>query len=188
MAVFLISPTEYKDRTPVHGNVDDKLIRQTIFDCQDMYVQVLVGTGIYNELLDQVENSTLTALNTTLLNTYLQPGMRHWITANIIKPITFRMMDIGVQTKDSGNTTPIDTKYIQNLEDYYRNRSEFYAERVTRYLCENSTSYPLYDNPGNGADIIHPTRKNYRTSLYIPKRNKVTGIDSFSDREHYGQD
>ena len=187
--VLLLDPNEFKERSNVHDNLDDKFLYTAIEDCQSMFVEYIIGTGLLNELIDQVENSTLTALNTTLLNTYLQPAMRHWVTAELVKPTTYRMMAIGAQTKDSENSQPVSDDRLQNIEDYYRNRAEHYAKRTYEYLCENSTSYPLFDDPGDGIDVVIPKRRQYTTGIYMPRKGREDyGLPRFSDRKNYSED
>jgi hypothetical protein len=168
---FLISPQELKDDTAIFGNVDEKLLRQPIFACQDIAVQGLLGTALFDELISQAPSS-LTALNTTLLNDYIQPAMRYWILAEIVRPMSFRYQNVGVQIKSTENTQPISNAQITELENTNRNKYEWYAQRVSDYLCENEADYPLYNNAGNGVDTIHPTRNNYTTSINLSIRKR----------------
>ena len=52
--VYLLSAAEFKARTPVHGNLDDKFIQQSILACQDLYVTEILGTDLYNKLITDV--------------------------------------------------------------------------------------------------------------------------------------
>lgn len=181
--VLLISPDEFKEATPVHGNVDEKLIRQSILACQDIFVQNIIGTGIYLQLKTQVSAGTLTALNTTLLNDYIQPAMRYWIMAEIIRPISLRYMNVGMEQKRTEMSNPISEKTITETENHYRNRAEWYAEQCTKYLCENSDDYPLFLNPGTGADVIVPNSNNYTTSIFLGgiRGNSTRNIPSYDE-------
>lgn len=171
--VLLISPQELKDQTPVNGNVDEKLLKEPILYCQDNYVQNLVGTGIYNEIKAQVTAGTLTALNTTLLNDYIQPALKHWVMMESIRSLSYRYMNIGVVKKDSPNARPISDSEIQTLENNHKNKAQWYAQQAQKYLCENDTDYPLYGDPGDGIDVIPPQPNQYNTSLFLGgKRGK----------------
>lgn len=190
--IQLISPDEFKDNSNVNGNVDDKVIAVAIQDCQSMFVEPIVGTGLLNEIKSQIESSPtspfadLTALNRTLLVDYLQPAMMKWIMAKLVRPLHYRMMQIGIQTKDSDNTSPIPESRLGNLEAQYMSDAAHYAEKAKRYLCENESSYPLFNDPGDGVDTVYPQRKTYSSGIYTPKRVRYNGgIEGFSDREHY---
>jgi len=177
--VLLISPEEFKERTPLNSNVDEKLLQQSILACQDIFVQNIIGTGLYNELKTQIQAATLTALNTTLLNTYLQPAMRYWIMAEIVRPLAFRYMNVGIQNKRTEDSNPISAKEMTETENHYMNRAEWYATRAVDYLCENGASYPLYLNPGSGQDIINPKGDQYTTTLFLGgvRKTKLPSYD-----------
>jgi hypothetical protein len=60
--------------------------------------------------------------------------------------------------------------------DRLKNKAEWYAERVTRFLCENESDYPLYNANSDGDDIV-PNDTNYSTGLYLGGRALPSGID-----------
>lgn len=179
--VLLISPEEFKDKTSVNGNVDEKLLQQSILACQDIFVQNIIGTGIYRELKTQVQAGTLTALNETLLNECLQPAMRYWIMAECVRPLAMRFMNVGLQSKRTEVSNPLSSKELTETENHYRNRAEWYATRTVDYLCEHSNQYPLYLNAGNGVDIIQPQVNQYTTSLFLGGARKNPNIEVYDE-------
>ena len=44
----------------------------------------------------------------------------------------------------------------ESMEQSYRNKAQYYSERLRDYLCENNTLFPEFLNPGSGIDVIHP--------------------------------
>jgi hypothetical protein len=176
---YLMTAEYLKQRMPIHGNVDDKLLNQTILDCQEMFVQELIGSGLYDELVAQIDAATLTALNTTLLDDYITPAMLQWCMAGVVKPISYRFTDVGVQKKETEQSVSISDDRVQTIEDDYRSKAQFYGRRLTAYLIENEDDYPLYCNPGTGVDVIHPRSGRYQTGLYTgsKRRRRVNGYD-----------
>jgi|DEB0MinimDraft_4_1074332.scaffolds.fasta_scaffold16928_2 hypothetical protein len=181
---YLLSATDFKKLTPVHRNVDDELIKQSIISCQDMFIQPLIGTGIYNDIKGELPSS-LTSANQTLLEDYIHNAMLYWIMCDIVRPTTYQMSNMGVQTRDGDNMQPADQEEIRRLENNYFNKAKFYANRLVKYLKENKSTFPLYDNPGTGYDIIHPTGRPYRTSIYLGgnKGKKHLGLDIYMGDE-----
>lgn len=186
MSVFMISPQEAKDESPLDANVDEKNFRQAILFSQDNYIQHIVGTGIFNELKTQITDETLTVLNTTLLNTYIRPALLHYVLSEAIRPISYKMMNIGVERKSGSFYSPINRDEIQRLENYYRNKAEYYAQQASKYLCENASDYPLYTNPGDGVDVIVPKSNQYKTSLFLG--GKKGNYNSYYDDKEYKND
>ncbi len=58
--ILLISETILKERTKLHSNVDPKLLFPDIKVAQDMYIEPLLGTALYNKILDDINAGTLT--------------------------------------------------------------------------------------------------------------------------------
>ena len=168
MAIALLVSEQYiKDTTVIDENVDMKLLRDVIELCQDKYIIPLVGTGIYNEFQTQILAGTLTALNTTLLDDYVAKAMKWWVQYEGVDVLTYKFNNKSVSKKTSENSQPIDMEEIRRLMEKFRTNAEMYSQRITQYLLANLTSYPLYSNPGNTVDTIHPKRNSYTTGIYL---------------------
>ena len=164
---LFIAPTEIKATTIVDENVDEKLIRTVIEEAQNIHLHPMVGTGLFDELKTQISANTLTALNTTLLQTYLQPALKYWVLYEGIDVFVYKFMNKSVVKKNGENSTVVDIDELRRLQDRFRDKAEWYSERATKYLQENQSDYPLYYNPGTGIDTIHPQNKNYSTGFYL---------------------
>lgn len=159
MANYFISPAEIKASTYIDENVDDKLITPSIDIAQSLYMLPHLGTGLFDELKTQIGAGNLTALNTTLLGTYIVPAMKYWTLYELVSPMTYKFTNKSVVKKSSENSEPITFTEVTALRDEFKNKAEWLTERLKKYLLENQTDYPLYTNPGTGVDIIHPTRE-----------------------------
>lgn len=182
---YILNATDFKKLTPVHRNTDTDLINQSIISCQDMFVVNITGSDLLDEIKGQLPSS-LTNDNTTLLEEYLHPAMLYWIQAEIIRPLSYRFTNIGVQTKDSERSQPISEFEINKLENHMKSRAEFYATRAMRFLMENSTTYPLYENYGSGYDVVPPQKRMYRSGIYLGglRGKRYTGLDTFTDEDN----
>lgn len=172
--VKFISETKLKELSAINGNVDNALIQPIIVECQRIYIEPILGTGLYNEVTNQIIGSTLTALNATLLNDYIIPCLVAYIKYEAPLELNYKFTNKNVSKKNSENSSPNDLEETRYLMDRYKNKAEYYAERITKYLCEKSASYPLFDNPGSGVDTVHPNSSNYTTGM-------VLGDDTYSD-------
>lgn len=153
---FFVSEQDVKKNTPIDENVDSKLLMTAMRTAQDIYIRDIIGSGIYDELCDQINGSTLTADNTTLLNKYIAPCLYHYIVTESMLPMTFKMMNKSVMTRNSDNSNSVDIDQLTRIEREYQHKAEYYAERLRDFLKENDTTYPKYLNPGNTIDTITP--------------------------------
>src|SRR3990167_9412704 len=164
---LLINPSEIKATTLIDENVDEKLIRTVIEESQNIHVHPIIGTGIFNELKTQINAGTLTAFNTTLISTYLQPALKYWVLFEGIDVFTYKFMNKSVVKRNGENSNAIDVDELRRLQDRFRDKAEWYSERATKYLQENEASFPLYYNPGSGIYTIYPKATNYSTGIFL---------------------
>lgn len=166
--VYFISVTYLKDNTPINENLDDKLLKSSIKEAQEIYIRDVIGSGIYDELQDQAYNGTLTNDNTTLLDKYIAPCLKYYTLTESMLPMTFKFMNKTVASRNSENATPITTQELTMIEQRYRDKAEYYAERLRDFLRENPTIYPKFLNPGSGFDVIKPKSTAFFGGMYLP--------------------
>jgi Fe-S oxidoreductase len=69
--VILLSEATLKQRSILQDNVDMKVVSPAILDVQEEYILPILGTSLYNDLLEQVKTNTLTPDYRTLLDDYI---------------------------------------------------------------------------------------------------------------------
>lgn len=165
--ILFISEQVLKDRSLLQDNVDPKLIKPTIKQAQDMYIEPIIGTGLYRELQEQIADNDVSVLNKTLLDNYITDCLCWFVASEMVMSLGYKLTNKNVLKKTSENSETASISDLFDLMNYYKNKGEWYAQRITNYLCENNTDYPLYDNPGTGVDIIHPNNTSYSTGMYL---------------------
>lgn len=171
--ILFISEQTLKDRSVIQDNVDPKLIKPTIKHAQDMYIEPILGTGLYRELQDQIANDDVSVLNKTLLDNYITDCLVWYIASEMTISLGYKFTNKNVLKKNSENSETSSISELFDLMELYKNKAEWYAQRITNYLCENNTDYPLYDNPGNGVDVIHPNSTSYSNGMYLGESRQV---------------
>src|SRR5210317_1075018 len=146
--VYFISTQYLRDNSPINENVDPKLLKAAIKEAQEIYIRDVIGSGIYDELQDQAYNGTLTADNTTLLDSYIAPCLKYYTLVESMMPLTFKFLNKTVASRNSENATPVTTDELTMIEKRYRDKAEYYADRLRAHLKEYPEKYPLYLNYG----------------------------------------
>jgi len=170
--ILFISEQTLKDRSLLQDNVDPKLIKPTIKQAQDMFIEPILGTGLYLELQTQINDDDVSVLNATLLNNYITDCLCWYVASEMVMSLGFKLTNKNVLKKTSENSDVPSISELFDVMEYYKNKAEWYAQRITNYLCENNTDYPLYDNPGNGVDTIHPNSTSYSNGFYLGDSKK----------------
>lgn len=170
--VLLVSDQMIKDRTSVHGNIDPKLIYPDIKAAQDMYVLPILGTGLFNKLQTLISDNTIgDAANANyklLLDRYVVDTLIYFTLSELPVTISFQFWNKGVVRKQGDNADPASMSELVDLSNKYKNRAEFYANRLKYYLLEYaSTQFPEYLNPGSTADTITPGMNQFSLPVYL---------------------
>ena len=107
MKALFITLEELKRKSIIDGNVDtDKLI-QFVEVAQDTVIQNYLGTRLYDTLQTQVINDTLTANNSTLVNTYIKPMLIWYTQATYLPYAAYQISNGGIYKHNSENATSV---------------------------------------------------------------------------------
>ena len=171
--------TTLLDNSVINENVSFTQIRPTIVKVQEMRIQPIVGSALYNEMVTQVVSGTTTALNTTLLEDYIQPAMVQWLYYELPMVLAFKYMNKGMVRRTSEESSQMSMDEITRLTDKVKNDAEWYSERITRYLMEQKANYPLFNSPPSALDTIYPNGTNYNTGMALDARTlrRGAGLD-----------
>lgn len=169
--VLLVTENYIKQSSMIDENVDVALIRSAIVEAQDLHLTDILGSGLTNEIKNQISAGTVTPLNQTLLENYIFKSMLYWTLYEGTDYLTYKFRNKSVMTMNSDNSQPVTLDEVKRLMDSFKNKAEWYSERVTRYLIQNESSYPLFNNPGNGTDTIYPKKNNYDSGWFLGNKD-----------------
>jgi len=155
----------------IEDNVDVKLIDSTIIMVQDIQLQQLLGTDLYNEIAGQINGSTLTALNTTLLDEYITKFLMNAVIAEGLLTFNYRIANKAVITANSDNQNPVSQYELELIRTKWQNQADFYAKRLTKYLIQESTAYPLYLANSDISDMQSRSAK-YSTGIFLGNKRR----------------
>jgi hypothetical protein len=177
--ILFISDTILIERTTVHGNIDPKLLYPEIKTAQDMYIQPLLGTALYSKLQTDIQAQTVTGYYSTLLNDYIIDTLINYTLMELPTTISYQMFNKGVIKSGGQDLETVSINDLVSISDRYKRRAEFYAERMKRYLIEESNrgNFPEYLNPGSRADTVRPYGGTFSLPIYLgedckSKRNR----------------
>lgn len=167
---YLISEKTIKTNSIVNDNVDGMYLLPAIEFAQDAGLQPLIGTKLYNKLMDLVADGTIVNYSDYkyLLDEYVTPYLINKVTADIQLPLAYKMRNQGVVQQTSENTIVPSLKDTQYVIQHYDNQAIFYANRMSDYLRANRNKHPEYCKTDTCADM--PSDKGaYKTGIYLGK-------------------
>ena len=166
--VYFLSEATLKAESILQDNVDMKVIAPTIWDVQNFYVLPILGTTLYNDLIDKVRHNTLTGNDKNLMDTYITPTMVWYCRAELPLVMNYKYFNKSVGVQNADNMNPASLEEIGFLMNNAKNKAEWYAERLTKYLMSNQTLFPNYLNQINSnIDTIYAKRTNYTSGMVL---------------------
>lgn len=167
--VFLIGEQSLKDFN-ICDNLDANYLNPAISVSQEVYLHQLIGTRLLETIKGMVGDGSISDLDNQhykiLLDDYITPYLQHKVIAEITIPIAYKTRNAGViQTNNEYvvNTQMKDAKYLEN---YYNDRADFYAIRMTKYIVANVSDYPEYNACGNCCGDIN-ANDGINTNIYL---------------------
>jgi len=146
----IITEQEVKNWTDISNNVQSSSLSFAIIMAQDLYVRTALGEKLYEEILTQVNNNTLTALNTTLLNGNdglfrgIKSGLAWWVAYTVYPYLHSKVSPTGIQSKSTDEATSIDSRSLEIRKNLAKKNAEYLIDQLICYLRDNENDYPLF--------------------------------------------
>lgn len=182
--VYFLSESELKENSVINDNVDMKLLDPIIIEAQRIHIYSLLGTGLYNELCTEIIADNVSVLNKKLLDEYVLPCLIQYVKYEAAPELLYKIMNKSIVKKNSDNSQPIDLTELNFLRDMYKDKAEFFAQRIVLYLIQYCNDYPLYKNAGTGIDIVRPRTNAFSSAIDLDDFNQE--YDSFRSNSRTG--
>ena len=182
---FIISEEKLRQFTDINDNLDSKLIKNAVREAQDIYLQRLTGTSLYEKILADIDADTLTGDYKTLVDDFIQPMLIYAAYWEALDAIYTRPRNNGLLQPTGGeNSEKADGTWYNRKREAAQNKMEYYSERLTNYLIQNQNQFPeLNDNgpfwkqyPDYGTQYRSPVVFNRRTRSWHFGEAQAAGL------------
>lgn len=154
---YFVTLAWLKAYTPVSANIDETLIFPFVPTSSDMWIQPILGTYFYQDLLAKYNAQTLTTDEVNLVEV-IKPAIA-WRTASEAPiGLTFQLKNKGLQTQNSDNSESVDLSDAEAVELKYVKKAEFYENQVKKYLHKNKDLFPQFISEDNDDSLIKPSK------------------------------
>ena len=158
--VLFVSPADVIKRTGINGNVDRDQMIQFIKIAQDIHIQQILGTKLFNKIASDINAGSLAGNYQSLLTNYVQDMVIHYAAIEILPYIHYKVANGGIYTKGSENGTNITKEDLDYLIQKERDIAEHYSRRFIDYMSFNNALYPEY-NTNNNEDMYPTKNQNF---------------------------
>lgn len=154
----------FKQRVNTTASADD--IQRAISTAMYLHIMPLMGTDFYNDYRTKIIAGTLTASTATyLMDNFIQPLTREYALYELMSQKAYRIEDTGLYTNEPDKLKSLDLDTIKYHQSNVLSFANQLAEETKHYLCEHSSSYPLYTNTTD--QFIDPSEEDQDWSLGI---------------------
>lgn len=154
--IRLITAEEIKVHTSIGGNVDPDKFMHLLDDAQILILEPVLGTKLYEKILTDFDDETITGVYLTILNNYVKPCLWHTVFAQYLRDGVILAQNTGIFTREVENGTASNSDDIKYVAKGAQSKADVYIERLERYLCD--VNVPEYDRAQDNNYDIKPQR------------------------------
>ena len=158
--VLLINRDDIMTWTGLSGNLDtDKLIPH-VATATEVHLQPILGTDLLDKCRTLVKDDELGDAGNeayeTLVVSYVAPVLVFYTMWDMMPFLTYQIANGGIFQHQSENSVSPDTDTMNMLIQKFKDKGEFYGNRLNDYLCNNSSSYSeLYTNSNGDINSLN---------------------------------
>jgi len=136
--------------TQLNDAVDASLMYPAIYLAQDKYIEIYIGTDLSNYIKGLISAGTIdnagNEVYATLLYNYIKRATTWWAMVELYPNLYIKHDNGSLVMRTSEDTQTISPGDVHGLMDTARSNAMYYTQRMTDYLCANSSSYPQYSS------------------------------------------
>ena len=164
--VLFINRTDLVKNSIIDGNVDTDKFIQFIKVAQQIDIQNLLGTDLYNKIGADIASGAaggagLSGNYLTLVNTFVQPTLIWFAQMNYIPFAAYQIKNGGVFKHSSETAQNVDKNEVDYLVGKAREYANYYSTRLVDYLIFNDNLFPEY-NSNSDEDISPDTDTTFK--------------------------
>lgn len=163
---LFIKTTDIIKKTSMSGSVDSNKFLQFVELAQEIDLQPLLGTDLYDKISNDIVGGVLTGDYKTLVDEYIKPLL---IQLGMVKYLPFAAYAIGnggIYKHLPSDSDIVPKEEIDYLIQQHRDFASHYSDRLVEHLCYHArTKYPEYYT--NNEDDIHPEDNTIYTTWNI---------------------
>ena len=154
---LFVNRTDLIRNSIMDGNVDTDKFIQFIKLAQEIDVQQIIGTNMYDGLTAAIPNidQPANARWKTVLNDYVVPMLIWYAQASYYPFAAYQVRNGGVFKHRSENADTVSKTEVDFLVEKARTNADWYSRRFIDFMAFNQTTYPEYTNNVN--DDIYPS-------------------------------
>lgn len=147
--ILLISEDFIKTHSALSDNYFGKYLTPSIVEAQDMGLQMVIGSCLYNKLLSLVGDGSIqlpeNAAYKGLLDDYIQQYLLYRVLSSTIIYANIKLANVGTVVANDEHIVNLSQKDIDLITQDMRNKCAFYQRRLQEFLIKNCQLFAELD-------------------------------------------
>jgi len=182
--VLLISEQTLKQNTPINENVDTSELRYCITQAQNLFLLETLGQNFFNKIMELVSTGDIDLPQNIkykeLLNDQIRSMLINYSYYLSLDNFFMKFVNIGLQSYQSEQSTPIDFKTFQYMKNLARDNAQFADSLLRRYLVFNTQFFPEYTQIKNNGDLYPEFGSAFKAPITLPTGYRGGGRGGYS--------
>lgn len=171
---LIISEAKLREFTDMNINVDSELLKNAVRIAQDIELQRIIGTLLYDKILSDVDASTLTGSYKTLVDGYIQDFLLFAAYYEALEYIYLRPRNNGLLKPTGGdNSVDVDRSVYDMKRQSAKNKMQYYGERLANYIAENQSTFPELNSASKLYEQWPDYGVQYRSPIAFKYQNRA---------------
>lgn len=141
MKICLISENYLRTNFQLSDNLQSKFLIAAIENAQEVYYQSIIGSCLYNRLLEGIEKDDLTEAEKHLLD-ISKRYIGFMVMSELCEITSYKLNNAGVNNTGDDRMNVFSVKDVQFIKKQFVNKADFYAKNIQRYLLQNQKLFP----------------------------------------------
>ena len=143
--ILLISEDYIKTNSNLNDNVWGDYLLPAIREAEDIGLQSILGSCLYNRILSLVDDGSIADSGNTqykiLLDEYIQEYLLYQVLTDLIPIIGTKLANLGTVISNDEHVVNLTEGERGRLTNHYQYRADFYCRRLQDFLLNNRGSY-----------------------------------------------
>lgn len=155
--ILLISLRTLKEQYLIDDNLEDKYLIPVISKGQDFIIKPLLGNVKYNQLLNDIDNNTVSVDDDELIKKYIQPTLAYYIMSEVVYSTAYKL-----KNNPDYQSNPDYNRFDEliRISKHYLNDSKTYEQILRTYIYDKGIVLSSDDGKG----ILN---SGYKTGLFL---------------------
>lgn len=145
--ILFVSEDYVKSNSNLNDNMFGKNLLPAMREAQDVYLQQIIGSTLYNKLIDMIDQETIgeteNALYKDLLDNQIRPYLLYQTLVQLLPVINAKLVNFGTSQSNDEHIVNLSQGDVAVLTGHYQAMADFYCRRLQEYILNNCDSLSI---------------------------------------------